>query len=479
MSSHHSHHYPLHGLELDFDRYVHRPLGVRDVLINRIIENLRRSKKVKLHFPDAVRLYHQGSLKKLNFGAIKSKDRQLGLDFQLVDRMLATQWAQSPSGPWPSDHGWETLEDLSEVLIQLLRQHFFETDAHVHALLSYGRTFYFQRESKPAPGWNRDMIDHLKSLNVSQRQHELFLFSGSSQLPINGPNKALIPTDLVFVGPLETLRPVLPLVNPKTRSGRREMEQIIFPRMPVAFRGRLGRSTSTPPERPVTMSIRVQLQSRPDGQWEEYKFWQHPQPVSKLERLCRRRSLSRTHIRNMFQDKPEWRFPPSKVVDHPCSNCAQYTHLTKDCPSFCGYCNSDLHISSNCNLKATNRCKCRPFPQFHTAFRCFVRCSRRCGSAYPAGHFKHRNAMLCPCRCAMCGIRGHTARKCSFKKCPCGGQHLGQDCRWKVECPAKECDRYLCPHHCRECGKKRDNDSKFHFVGRTCRDCLNNGRPSP
>lgn len=205
-------------------------------------------------------------------------------------------------------------------------------------------------------------------------------------------------------------------------------------------------------------------------------FFPH-KPLSELDKLSRRRSLSRSHIRAMFTDKPEWIVENTKSNNHkhPCSNCAQYTHKTRNCSSNCGYCNSSEHRARNCTLKASNRCKCQPFPQFHRASQCHVQCSRRCGSPYPPGNYKHINAMMCSHRCCMCGIQGHAGVKCSLKKCPCGEQHLTQDCRWKVECSAKGCYYYLCSLHCKECGVKREKGSENPFVGRTCQSCLKNG----
>ncbi|KAI0133007.1 hypothetical protein BJ170DRAFT_556763, partial [Xylariales sp. AK1849] len=136
---------------------------------------------------------------------------------------------------------------------------------------------------------------------------------------------------------------------------------------------------------------------------------------------------------------------------HPCTNCRQFIHTSTKCRFPCGHCGKRGHQAHKCPIKSSNRCKCRPFPQAHSAVDCQIRCSRRCGNPYPPSHNKHSNAMTCKSRCCMCGIKGHSGKECKFKKCGCGQQHLTQDCRWKIECPARGCDRYLCGLHCTEC----------------------------
>ncbi|KAK1768132.1 hypothetical protein QBC33DRAFT_558299 [Phialemonium atrogriseum] len=124
------------------------------------------------------------------------------------------------------------------------------------------------------------------------------------------------------------------------------------------------------------------------------------------------------------------------------------------------------HLAPSCPLPRASRCKCVPFPTFHASSRCAVSCSRACGGNGPPGSFGHRNAMTCRSRCCMCGIRGsHSGRECRLRACRCGGAHLGQDCRWLVDCPAEGCDRFLCGVHCGRCGGKGP------FVGRRCAAC--------
>lgn len=178
---------------------------------------------------------------------------------------------------------------------------------------------------------------------------------------------------------------------------------------------------------------------------------------------------------------------PSKPCCHgtgpgSCSNCTSTGHATSKCRKPCGFCGApspktiypaissrrvlsafgdeagqhgNLHMASDCPVARHNRCKCGPFPQYHVSAKCAVLCSRNCGNGHPPGHFKHRNAMTCRARCCMCGTKGHSGQQCKLKRCRCGGTHLGQDCRWKVECRVKGCDKYLCGVHCSGCGIPR------------------------
>lgn len=124
------------------------------------------------------------------------------------------------------------------------------------------------------------------------------------------------------------------------------------------------------------------------------------------------------------------------------------------------------HMADKCPVPREGRCKCVAFPQYHVAGRCRVRCSRDCGNRTARGKFGHRNAMTCKSRCCMCGIKGHAGRECRLNKCRCGEQHLGQDCRFMVECRVEGCDRFLCGVHCRSCG-----GSEKPFLGWECVKC--------
>ncbi|KAK4134534.1 hypothetical protein BT67DRAFT_462168 [Trichocladium antarcticum] len=192
----------------------------------------------------------------------------------------------------------------------------------------------------------------------------------------------------------------------------------------------------------------------------------------------------------------------------PCLNCAQTTHPTDACTSPCGHCGGpnaassprkmkfepdyippaagpgvplNPHMAPACPVAAHNRCKCVPFPTFHTAARCPVPCRAGCGpcdpdpAAPPAarpGSFQHRSAMTCRARCCMCGLRGHSGRECRLRRCRCGrgadgGAHLGQDCGWKPTCAVRGCGRFWCGMHCRGCGA-----AERPFVGWRCWRCL-------
>ena len=207
-----------------------------------------------------------------------------------------------------------------------------------------------------------------------------------------------------------------------------------------------------------------------------------------------------------------WNTVPSKACCRStrpgsCANCSSTGHSTSRCSKPCGFCGApgpktiypagpdmdrsarilgfahddqqlvgqhgNLHIAPNCPVAKQNRCKCGPFPQYHVATKCPVLCSRSCGNSYPPGHFKHRSAMTCRSRCCMCGLRGHSGQRCKLTRCRCGGAHLGQDCRWKVECHVKGCDRFLCGVHCAGCGISRGQlEDGLEFCQGKCPSCL-------
>ncbi|KAI1437221.1 hypothetical protein GGR50DRAFT_646759 [Xylaria sp. CBS 124048] len=456
-----SSHYPLNGLDLDFRRYAHRPIEGRDIFIGRLMSDLIDSRRL---LPKTYTTVINGPR---NFGLVRSQDRELALDLQVMWRLIDPDWPKGPN------------VTLQEIIIRLVQEHYL---GHDHLIRQVNKSLsYIDHHREHAAGWKRPMISHLafiqKAFSVS---HRYSVFSGSSQLPYDeGPWNARLSLGACFLAaPWVIHGPNWPasMEQEAKRSGYLTMphNNALCHRPPL-------RSQSQPAA--DSWVVGAPLTYEPEGFISYVPFFPRKSLVE-LDKRARRRSLSRSHIKAMFTDnKPEWfiedfdrprkrRWVPPK---HPCSNCAQYTHATKNCPSTCGYCNSADHKARNCTMKPENRCKCRPFPQFHRASQCHVRCSRRCGSPYPPGNFKHMSAMLCTNRCCMCGVKGHCGKKCSLKKCPCGQQHLTQDCRWKVECPVKGCQFYLCHLHCRECGRKREQGSENAFVGRTCQTCLKNG----
>lgn len=181
-----------------------------------------------------------------------------------------------------------------------------------------------------------------------------------------------------------------------------------------------------------------------------------------------------------------------------CENCKSTSHATRHCERPCGHCGAtnprkarlfrrrrspgprmgdsvqdgNPHIAPDCPVGKQNRCKCVPFPQYHVAAKCAILCSRDCGSIISPGHFKHKSAMTCQSRCCMCGIRGHSGVRCKLRHCRCGGNHLGQDCRFHPECRVPGCDRFLCGMHCQSCGLDRTQlDDGAVLIGQTCSAC--------
>ncbi|KAI1208370.1 uncharacterized protein F4807DRAFT_431069 [Annulohypoxylon truncatum] len=488
-------HYPLNGLDLSFSRYEHKPLGARGVMVNRIMEDYMAPRRVKA---DVYKKSIRGGL----FSQIKARDRLLGLDVQVLSKILQTDynWLLKPAdiqklyaSPYNimiqcldifimSDDGI----DIGSAVLGLVERHYLESGPSMRIWLRHFHSYCSHAAPKHGPGWKKDVVEHLRDTQpASETQYTHHLYSGGHYLPINVSPEAQFCIDPCFTSTLWYTLLKRPLRSHSSRGRKatvKSSRKTPLGNMTSLHRGRPRHSNSVPP---VGSWGTASIQGFNSSNLEE-KFVIHfpHRRLSELDKLSRRRSLSRTHIREMFTDKPElfYKKPEgkdaSKTMNHRCDNCAQYTHHTKHCPSKCGFCGSPFHKASGCQVKSSNRCKCRPFPQYHIAQECYVRCSRVCGCPYHPGHFKHQNAMMCSYRCCMCGIKGHSGRKCSLKKCPCGEQHLTQDCRWKVECPVKGCNYYLCRLHCRECGKKKEKGAKDCFVSRTCQDCLKNGRPA-
>ncbi|KAI1491537.1 hypothetical protein F5X96DRAFT_467462 [Biscogniauxia mediterranea] len=482
-----SHYYPLNGVDLDFRRYMHRPLGGRDILVNRIMDDYMNPRRVKAN------TYLQRVDKHYKFHSFKSQDHQLGLDLQVLQELLETDTRLKSSivvtmvsGSSESVveftvrglNSWPTFQAL---ILDLIQRHFMETGPALSYFFKFGHDSGYIPRPVPPPRWKEDMVAHLKQFQTAAAVHyQNSLVSGYHQLPLRSFEGRVFSIDPCFLAlPKERAALLWPINLSNTKVRRKGYIEMSLDMTNITYRRGPRRPHSLPPPDSWFTATLRWVQNVAAG--DDYYLYSPRQPLSKLDKLSRRRSLSRTHIQAMFHDPPEWHItdlPPeirASQVQHACTNCAQYTHLTKDCPFRCGYCDSSAHKARNCTIKAVNRCKCRPFPQHHTASRCFVPCSRKCGSPYPQSHFKHKAAIMCAHRCCMCGVKGHTGRKCALKRCPCGGQHLTQDCRWKVECPARGCDRYLCSLHCRECGERKG--SRNDFVGGICQGCLKNGTP--
>ncbi|KAJ4401668.1 hypothetical protein N0V82_010850 [Gnomoniopsis sp. IMI 355080] len=205
---------------------------------------------------------------------------------------------------------------------------------------------------------------------------------------------------------------------------------------------------------------------------------------------------------NLFSGNPHPASPSA-----PCKNCASTDHATQQCRLPCGHCGAPNpnvrfthsgfqflpddegdndhaskagmhdkpHLAPGCPVAHHNRCKCAPFPQFHTAAKCLVLCSRPCGNTtHPPGHFRHRNAMECKSRCCICGLPGHSGIQCTFKTCRCGGKHLGQDCTWQPTCRVVGCSRFHCGVHCSACGvdPQTIGGDESVLIGGLCPTCM-------
>ena len=489
-------HYPLNDVELDFRRYAHRPLGHRDILISRIAGEYMKPRRVK------GKLYLQETSMASPFMEVKARNREFGLDLQVAGRMVLTRWnTELVSGYQSEDVDWrkdihiapwyhcrnrsaiefQAFPILDEIIYGLLQRHFLEKDPALQPFLEWMERLSSLPPLDYSSGWKKDTIEHLRVLQPNlMMQHRLQIYSGGHPFSTHGQTKPvfLIEPYLVMLRShsfFQHLYGSLHRVIKILRAGGDPRPSSHLPLHNITFLGR---------DRPRRWHSLPPSGTRCSVVWDERYILFPRRPLSEIDKLSRRRSLSRSHIRAMFRDRSpivrDEDMAQSQGTGRPgnrCKNCTRPNHVTAKCFSNCGYCNSKAHKADTCPVKPINRCKCQPFPQFHTVSNCFVRCSRRCGSPYPPGHFKHKNAMLCSHRCCLCGLRGHNGRKCNLQKCRCGERHLTQDCRWKVECPAKSCDRYLCTEHCRECARTRNKELKEYFVGMTCPQCLQNGIP--
>ncbi|KAI0014610.1 hypothetical protein F4780DRAFT_788886 [Xylariomycetidae sp. FL0641] len=482
-------HYPLNGLDLDFHRYAHQPLGGRGCLINSIMERFMDPRQSLPSTFDP------------NVDSVEGPEPQIGVDLDIIRKVLDTDW-QFMGTTLPARHFFDRLLCLrprdiihveatnefhntaESIVVALVRQYFLENDPSSRVFLRQCRLLSAPvSEQQPWPDpWDQDMKARMGIFKKAEaQQNDLFLYSGQSRSSIRGPDDCHLYTGTCFLA-----KPFTLLRKARRTAFLGELDlhgedgaELLFPEVRGLKRTVPRRSQSQPPPGAWTTAS---VSKRPSATYHDVVFFPR-RPLSELDKRSRRRSLSRTHIRAMFGDKPDWGPGSAEVVpgggggasspDQRCSNCAQPTHAARDCPSTtCGFCGSDAHRARQCPAPAGNRCKCRPFPQRHLARACPRPCSRRCGGG------RHRGAaMLCAYRCCMCGARGHAGRGCALKRCRCGGPHLTQDCRWQVECRrAPGCALYLCHLHCRECGAKKDRASHPRFVGRTCPDCLQNGR---
>ncbi|KAI0398523.1 hypothetical protein F5Y17DRAFT_7271 [Xylariaceae sp. FL0594] len=525
-------HYPLNGVDLDFKRYAPTPLGACDILAYRVMRDLLEMRRVPPSFYVEERKQPIRS-----FGIIKHHDCELALDVRVLWQLLRLEWPGErdprlidlndtffrPSlNPGRSGNGVVAAKPtprlavsstLEEMMIHLIQVHYLQRSPLLR-LLDWPQL----RVVKPhrwKEAWKLDMVGHLSGLKkASLTYHQSSVYSkcyGHPHPARDGPQSAPL-----SIGPW-----FLAIGWRSFAPAGADRDRLVPEHCPLSILGEFKRSGYLAQPKAATHRRRMATRSQSVPVTERWGFAafekgdknRYPgpsyhlhtneyrdlvvrvgcnvhhiiffplKPLSELDKRSRRRSLSRSHIRAMFVDNIQHSTSPdsgrTQIQTHPCSNCAQYTHKTKECRWDCGHCGLAGHRADSCPMGAQNRCKCMPFPQFHGSGRCHVRCSRRCGNPHPPGDHRHKNAMLCSHRCCMCGVWGHSGRKCALKRCPCGGdrRHLTQDCRWKVECAAPGCSFYLCAIHCRECGTKREKGPENAFVARTCRDCLRNGAP--
>ncbi|KAJ8131677.1 hypothetical protein O1611_g1950 [Lasiodiplodia mahajangana] len=315
-------HYPLNGVDLDFRRYAHRPFEGRDVLISRIVEDFFNSRRV------SPRTYHKFVGRPRGFGHVKSQDRELGLDMQVMWRLLELDWP-------------DQIIPLQAAIIQLVQAHYFERDPLIHQAMKCFS--YRNHDPKTASNWRQDMVAHLALFQkVSLARHRFSLFSGNSQLSCNeGPYNGRLSLGSCFV--------TVPWVERRPNWQREVRRSEFWPASGIFHHQVPTRSQSLPPD--GSWGIATPSPKYGHRRGEEsilYVAFFPLKPLSELDKLSRRRSLSRSHIRAMFKDKPEWIIKDTIPNDpqirpkYPCSNCGQLAHKTKDCLTVDG----KLNVSS-------------------------------------------------------------------------------------------------------------------------------------
>ena len=384
----HTLHYPLNGVDLDFGRYSYRPLGQRDILINRIMEDYMRPHRARR------KAYLEETPRGSAIAQVKSLDREFGVCLQLANKMLETKWNVEEEifcslifsdmslsfMPWyhcrnrlPSEY--EFFPSLDEFVYGLLQRHFLETDLSLQVLIKFLKKF---PESPPwrarkRRNWKQEIAEHLKTLKPNMEvQHRFGLFPGRNhQYSVHG-----------HVDPLFFVEPYIIAIKPSdltdhlediffkymklARVGRHHQMQVELHNLDIVSRKHTRRSSSQPAPEAWCSAL-----------WGERYILFPRRPLSEVDKLSRRRSLSRTHIRSMFCDPPSVvpRTDPDNMWKKPapsfhCSNCTGGNHLLKNCPFGCGYCDSNQHKADACPVNPINRCKCCPYPQYHVVSNC-------------------------------------------------------------------------------------------------------------
>ncbi|KAI0535287.1 hypothetical protein GGR58DRAFT_479571 [Xylaria digitata] len=148
----------------------------------------------------------------------------------------------------------------------------------------------------------------------------------------------------------------------------------------------------------------------------------------------------------------------------PCENCAQLSHLTRECQHKCAACGEDNHIIKECSLRS-EACLCAQIPG-HRLKDCDQYCNY---CLFVENNYEPHSVNECPAICHYCLKKGHNMTDCTKampdRKCcaPClekgDGEkhHLPFQCiqNW---CPDEECKNPLsCVSHCKGCGWNIDD----------------------
>lgn len=479
MSSDYSHdrvddqhvvHYPLNGLKLNFLRYAPNKYGSKSLMANHVFQDYLFPTRVS---PEAYtkRRWHRAPHERNSLIPARRQDQELYDECLALDqsRTLSLVWdmrfAKYSALPRSRD-GLASGISLEVAVLDILQRFFLETDPCALDIV-----FTIQNRTS-----SMDEIGHQHPQTASQKFLTSPHMSHQTQRLYAGPNPPISDSSFYQILDLQDDAPTqnsLHLVSVLSSPGF-DGRQSPRPAMPRIRR----RERSLPPLRSYWAAGVLERARKADRSSDMWLLSWPGLSLEDLDHRTRRRSLSRRHIARMFGDEVRPRLK-SRVNGNAktkpgvrCDNCSMGDHKAEDCILVCGHCGTLGHHALSCNVPKDRRCKCTPFPQFHRARDCDIKCSRPCGNPHPPRHRKHHNAMRCKYRCCMCGLRGHAGIDCNLKSCRCKGKHLGQDCSWNPVCRVEGCDRFLCGVHCRECGSRERP-----FVGWRCEECLNNGQP--
>lgn len=484
-------HYPLNGLDLDFSRYAALPFGTKDIMMHRLFQDYLFPRELPMSsYMKCFGLY--AFWPHIGHGLKLARDKHLDLprlylDHLTLQAMLVTMPLLrdlklmklmpvlsnvASMDPWDRMPGFPLMEHR---VVDLAQRYYLEAaccatreilDAHWRMsdrLYKYAQSDgtwmqlrdYYEKAHYDSYPRHREVYDRYWLFSNARRDRSLAFSLLGKPLENNVGNIYLVPRGA-------------------RRPPKREVSPGSIERIRNTLRASQSRRTrhSSLPSRPYNMAFARSIYGNDDNLSTLILF--PNRSISEIDHLTRRRSLSRRHIARMFTRAPDEEGGEQRGQRY-CGICCSEEHTSKTCRNCCLHCGGKNHETERCHIARKMICKCRPFPQLHTAAYCRIKCSRALPQHYKLCRSlsgRHKCAMKCQLRCCMCGAEGHPGISCELWKCRCGGSHLGQACGWNPTCRVKGCSLYRCDLHCAECGSAQGP-----FVARRCAACLKNGVP--